>query len=54
MDKRLHQAQAAVIYDQLKKGITHNFIVKSTDAAGNMDEDQFTWTVTILLQKQRR
>jgi hypothetical protein len=33
-----------VIYDGLKKG-THNFTVRSTDAAGNTGEDQFTWTV---------
>jgi hypothetical protein len=33
-----------IVYDHLKKG-THNFIVRSTDAAGNTGEDQFTWTV---------
>jgi hypothetical protein len=33
-----------VIYDGLRKG-THNFTVRSTDAAGNTGEDQFTWTV---------
>jgi hypothetical protein len=33
-----------VVYDHLKKG-THNFTVRATDAAGNIGEDQFTWTV---------
>jgi hypothetical protein len=33
-----------IVYDGLKKG-THNFTVRATDAAGNIGEDQFTWTV---------
>jgi hypothetical protein len=33
-----------VVYDRLSRG-THEFTVRSTDAAGNTGEDQFTWTV---------
>jgi hypothetical protein len=33
-----------VVYDRLDRG-THEFTVRSTDAAGNTGEDQFTWTV---------
>jgi hypothetical protein len=33
-----------VVYDGLKKG-THNFTLRSTDAAGNTGEDQITWIV---------
>jgi hypothetical protein len=33
-----------VVYDGLKKG-THNFTVRSTDAAGNTGQEQFTWIV---------
>jgi hypothetical protein len=33
-----------IVYDHLKKG-TYNFTVRSTDAAGNTGEDQFTRTV---------
>jgi hypothetical protein len=36
-----------VVYDGLKKG-THNFTVRSTDAAGNTGQDQFSWTVNPL------
>jgi hypothetical protein len=33
-----------VVYDHLKKG-AHEVTVRATDAAGNIGEDQFTWTV---------
>jgi hypothetical protein len=33
-----------IVYDHLKKG-TYNFTVRSTDAAGNTGQAQFTWTV---------
>jgi hypothetical protein len=33
-----------VVYDRLSRG-TYQFTVRATDAAGNIGEDQFTWTV---------
>jgi Tol biopolymer transport system component len=33
-----------VVYDRLSRS-THEFIVRSTDAAGNTGEDEFSWTV---------
>jgi dipeptidyl aminopeptidase/acylaminoacyl peptidase len=33
-----------VVYDRLSRS-THDFTVRSTDAAGNTGEDEFTWTV---------
>jgi hypothetical protein len=33
-----------VVYDRLSRD-THQFTVRSTDAAGNTGEDEFTWTV---------
>ena len=33
-----------VVYDRLSRG-THEFTVRATDDAGNVGEDEFTWTV---------
>ena len=33
-----------VSYNRLSRG-THEFTVRATDEAGNIGEDQFTWTV---------
>jgi hypothetical protein len=33
-----------VVHDRLSRG-THQFTVRSTDAAGNTGEDSFTWTI---------
>jgi hypothetical protein len=40
----LTSCTSPLVYDQLRKG-THNFTIRSTDAAGNIGEDQFSWTV---------
>ena len=33
-----------VVYDRVSRS-THQFTVRAIDAAGNIGEDQFTWTV---------
>jgi hypothetical protein len=34
-----------VAYDRLTRGTIHQFTVRSTDAADNTGEDEFTWTI---------
>lgn len=33
-----------VVYDRLNRS-THEVTIRSTDAVGNIGEDQFTWTI---------
>ena len=42
--RALTSCTSPVVYDQLKRG-THDLLVRATDAAGNVGEVLFSWTV---------
>jgi hypothetical protein len=44
LDEAFTSRISPIVYDQLKKG-TRTVTVRAIDTAGNIGDDQFTWTV---------